>query len=116
MNHAILRLPSRIDYGITKDVQTFIFNDDTVAVADFGKTGTSITLTGFYYENNGEWVDISVINDMMDDQEDVTITGLPDTELNTVYKIRDFGFTLTGGEGFHYKYTLTLERKYDRLG
>lgn len=107
-------LPERIDYTVTKNVTTYGFADNTYAIEDMGKATEQITLNGCQVDKSG-WTESTTIHNMMDSQEDVTIYGLPDTDLNTDYLITNFNVNKKTGEPYNYYYSLTLERLRDRI-
>ena len=116
----ILPMPERIDYSSNSIVEVFHFADDTYGFQHMGKKGDIITLTGKLYGVTGgvpnAYSKVSFLNLLMDTGEDVSVTSLPDTDLNTIYKITDLSITAPSGIPKFYEYKLSLERKYDRLG
>jgi len=76
-------------------------------VDDYGRANKTLTISGREVTN---------ANNKMQDLKDichygakVTIAGLPDTNLNTDYMVRDFNFTPPTGTVDQYNWSLTLE-------
>jgi len=108
-----LEYPTSIVNTISKNVENIVFNDNTDAQLDCGKNEYGITLNGV--ETSNADANMQTINNIMDAQETVTITNLPDSNLNKEYRMRDFSFKRESGEINRYSYSLTLERVYDEI-
>jgi len=108
-----LEYPTSIINTISKNVENIVFNDNTDVQLDRGKNEYSITLNGV--ETSNADANMQTINNIMDAQETVTITNLPDSNLNKDYQIRDFSFKRESGEISRYSYSLALERLYDEI-
>ena len=113
---------SRVDTSVTKNVTTYVFTDDTATILDEGKTLDQIVLTGTDNENfpnispsSNIYTRMEIINTFMDDQEEISLSGMDDTYLNTDYYIHDFSFNAKPGQPDLYDFTITLERVRDRI-
>jgi len=104
---------TRIDFNVTKVVNTYVFSDDTDAILDEGKSIDQIILNGVQYNN----YDSSMVslNGMMDGQEEVVLSGMDDYYINTDYLIDDLSFNAITGTPNVYEFSITLERIEDRL-
>jgi hypothetical protein len=136
-----LDIVERIDFSTSRKVATYIFGDGTESILDEGKNvdhiiihgvdygediedpGAGFPLTfsiGFFpqYTYRNPSIKMDLLNGIMDDQEDVTVSGLENSNLNTDYLITDLEFNQEAGESTVplYRFSLTLERKYDQLG
>ena len=131
-----LEIIERIDFSTSRNIQTFTFGNGDEELIDAGKSVDQIILNGVNYSvvHRGvffpltfpiEWPDdydskrdMNLINGMMDRMEVVTLSGMSNTNLNTDYLISDFSFKQGAGEGSIplYRFSITLERKYDQLG
>ena len=109
-----LRNPERIDFSTTKNVVNYVFADNTDLQLDRGKSIDQIIITGT--ETSSASANMNSINAFMDNQEEITVAGLSDTNLNTEYIINSFSFNQEAGWVDRYSYVLTLERLHDRLG
>ena len=109
-----LRDPERIDFSTTKNVVNYVFADNTDIQLDKGKSIDQIIITGL--ETSTASANMNSINTFMDNQEEITVAGLSDTNLNTEYIINSFSFNQEAGWVDRYSYVLTLERLHDRLG
>ena len=109
-----LRNPERIDFSTTKNVVNYVFADNTDLQLDEGKTIDQIIIRGV--ETSSASSNMNKINAFMDGQEEITVAGLSDTNLNTDYIVNDFSFNRGMGEVDRYSYDLTLERLHDRIG
>jgi len=112
-NSVDLNMPSSIINIISKNIENIVFNDNTDAQLDCGKNEYGITLNGVEIEYAND--KMQTINDMMDAQEQITVSNLPDSNLNKEYRMRDFSFKRESGEINRYSYSLTLERVYDEI-
>ena len=111
-----LEIVERIDEAMANTVNVYTFGDGTEELLDEGRNSHSITITGVDKTdpvNRLEWV-----NTIMDNQEEVAVTGLGDTYFNTDYRIIDLNIEQGPGEGACplYHFSITLERIRDRLG
>ena len=107
-----LDMPTALLESTTKTVQNLVFNDGTDVQLDRGKTGDSLTLSGTEISTATEKMED--LNSLMNNQRIITIDGLPDTNLNTDYRISNLDFSTDLYDIYHYN--ITLERVYDRLG
>lgn len=107
-----LDMPTAMMESTTKTVQNIVFNDGNDVQVDRGKTGDALTLSGT--ETSSVTATMQDLNTIID--EIVTVSGLPDSNLNTDYRISNFDFNQEAGMPDIYSYNITLERIYDRLG
>ena len=111
---AVILRDERIDFGTTREIANFIFGDGTDIQTDMGKNSDYITVSGseatYCYSKMYE------LNRIMNLMEDVTLSGMADSTLNTDFLISDLNYTHEGGQLNRYNWSNTLERKQDRLG
>ena len=114
-NSATLNTVEKVEFNTQRNINTYVFTDDTASILDEGKNIDQVVLTGVL-KSSGITTS-GTINDIMDDQMDVELSGMDDSNLNTEYIIKDFSISQGRGEGASdlYHYTLTLERLRDRL-
>ena len=105
--------PSSISIGVVKKVENYVFADGTDRQLDRGKNSNYITISGV--ETNNAQGKTNTLNNIMDNQEDVTVTGLPDSNLNSDYLIRSLEFRHMPGTINIYRYTISLERLHDNI-
>ena len=105
--------PSGMQENVSKNVQNLVFNDGSDRQLDHGKTNDTLTLSG--RESVAAVVDMEQLNTFMDDQRIITVSGLPDSNLNTDYRIICLDFRQEAGYINRYSYSITLERISDRL-
>lgn len=104
---------NRIDFNTTRKINTYVFTDDSDEILDEGKNIDQIILNGIQTTNyNSSMVSL---NNIMDSQEEITLSGLDDNYLNTEYMINDLKFNALTGTPAMYEFSITLERMYDRL-
>ena len=108
---ANLTIPSRILESTSNTIQNLVFNDGTDVQLNRGKTGDSLTLSGT--EILDALTLMNTLNTFMDSGVVVTLSGLPDINLNTDYRISNFDYDQMLGEVC--KYNITLERVKDKL-
>ena len=109
-----LNTPSILTERISKNVKNMIFTDNTDTQLDRGKNSDSLILSGT--ETTDVSTKMNSINTLMDSGEEITLSGLDDTNLNTEYIITDFEFNQKAGTTNIYTWTITFERLYDSLG
>jgi len=113
---------SGVAFNTGRTVNTYVFTDDTADILDEGKNIDQIVVTGVDDDTFGYAFPIGtiygrakIINDFMDDQEEIELTGMNDNNLNTDYIVKDFSFNAKAGCPYIYDFTITLERLRDRL-
>jgi hypothetical protein len=89
-----------------------VFHDGTDVQMDRGRGSFGINITGI--ENSNYYDKMKWINTIMNNQENVLVSGLSDTNLNKYYYITDFSFTQNPAESL-YHYNLILERLYEEI-
>ena len=109
-----IQMPDSLMESTTKSVQNLVFNDGTDAQLPRGKTGDSLTLSGT--EISSPTAIMNSLNNFMDNRYIVAVSNLPDTNLNTDYRISNLDFSQEAGLPDIYHYNITLERTTDRLG
>ena len=133
-----LGLVETVTQSVSKNVTVYTFGDGSEELLDDGKSNHSIIVSGVDYitiiEDRGErfpltfpiefpeiltiwspYMRMAAINTMMDNMENVAVTGFEDTNFNTDYIITDFNFEQKSGEGAIplYHYNITLEKIRD---
>ena len=115
---------SGMDKQLKKDLQLTDFWSGDYNVTDRGLIDEPLTLTGIEYTTSAEqyacfpwcfplcfcthWYNkFTQVDDMMDMNEEVTVTGLP-SPFNAVYVIKNWGYRTTGTP-MALSWTLTLE-------
>jgi len=113
---------THINFNTIRTVNTYVFSDDTDAVLDEGKSVDQIIIKGIdndtfthVFPVTSIYGRMEIVNDFMDDQETVTLSGMDDSYLNTDYMINNFNFNAIAGTPESYEFSITLERKEDRL-
>ena len=100
--------PETLSMNHSRNVTRFLFPDNDYKVEDMGRAAKTLTLTG--YELVDGFNKMSKLRDMVHYGSVVSVTGLPDSNLNTTYLIKDFNFIdETGTAGEKYRWSLTLE-------
>jgi len=106
----------------TKIVNTYVFTDDSDEILDEGKSIDQLIITGVDSNNFSNVLPVgtiysraNIVNQLMDDQEIVTIKGLDDTYQNDDFVIKSFSFNQKAGEPEVYGFNITFERVRDRL-
>jgi len=110
----VLDVVKNISFNTSRVVNTYVFTDDTAAILDEGKNIDQIVVSGVFHGSSFSSY-ANTINTMMDRQDEITVTGFDDNNLNTDYIINDFNFDATGGRPEVYDFNITLERLRDRL-
>jgi len=103
--------PKTVNITISKKVETIYYTDGTDMQRDKGKTVHGLTITGLEYNDTNN--SMEYINNMMDNQDVITVSGLGHNDLDTNYIVSDFNFKREEGEPNSYYYTLILERIRD---
>lgn len=111
---AYLNIPTSLMESTTKTIQNLVFNSGNDVQLDRGKTGDALTLSGT--ETSSATANMESLNTFMDLKRIVTVSGLPDDNLNTDYRISNLDFVQEAGFVDVYNYNITLERIYDRMG
>jgi hypothetical protein len=106
----ILNVPDSITISTSRNIQLLSFTSGNIALMDKGYGNKSIIMTGVETSTSDD--KMKWLNYMMDNKEIVTISGLPDTNLNTVYYIADLSFKREAGEVYEYDWTITCDKKY----
>ena len=104
-----LNMPSNINVSHSRNVKRFTFPDGSYEIADCGRSGKTITLEGV--QNSDSSTKMDDIKDMAHNGSIISITGLPDSYLNTDYLIRDFSWSESSGHGDTrvYSWSMVLE-------
>lgn len=103
-----LTIPENLNVGHSRNIERFNFPAGDYEVADYGRSGKTLTITG--WETSSATIKMQSIKNMAHYGSSISLTGMPDTNLNTDYMIRNFSWTEEGGyaERF-YNWTLELE-------
>lgn len=109
-----LSMPLALIESTTNEIQNLVFSSGRDKQLNRGKTNDSLTLSGT--ETTDAVARMEGLNTFMDDQIILTLSGLPDTNLNTDYRISNLDFVQEAGYPDIYNYNITLERINDRLG
>lgn len=111
---AVILTDSRVDFGSSRNVVNYVFADGTDIQSDEGKSSDYITISGF--EFTAPYSKMYHLQEMMNEQEEVTLSGMADSNLNEDYLITDIQFDEQGGQVDRYNWSITIERKYDTVG
>jgi hypothetical protein len=103
-----LNSPTNISKSHVRNIKEFLFWDGSETISDWGKQSETIIISGFEYSSATQ--SMKKVEEMMRNRYQVSITGLPDSEMNTDYIIRNLDYERRGGNVDIYEYTLTLER------
>jgi hypothetical protein len=102
-----LPLPESISMNHSRNTSRFTFPDGDYAVEDMSRAGKSLSLSGWstvsYHEK------MQSIADMAHYSSSVSLSGLPDSNLDGDYYIRSFSFNQEGGQPHLYTWSLELE-------
>jgi uncharacterized protein YvpB len=104
-----------VSQTVSKNVTTYTFDDGTESLLDEGKNKHGIIISG--YDKTNPVNRMRWMNTIMDNMQNVVVSGFDDTNFNTTYIILDFSFKQGTGEGAIpiYHYDLTLERIHDEV-
>ena len=110
----------RIVLSTTRTVVNYVFADNTDLQLDEGKSIDQIVIYG---NDNDTFPNVfpvstiygrmNIVNTFMDDKEEITLSGMDDTNLNTEYIINDFSFNQEEGIPSSYDFEITLEGLHD---
>jgi len=110
-NQSITLNTTNVSVGIVKKIENYNFADGSDAQLDRGKTSNHITISGVETSNSKD--KMSTLNNIMDNRETVSISGLPDSSLNTDYHIRSLSWQHIPGTMNVYRYNIVFERLHD---
>jgi len=106
-----LSIPDQLSVSHNRNISRFNFPDGDYEIADMGRTGKSLNLSGIEY--NSTVSDMQSLKDMCHYSSAVNITNLPDSNLNTDYLIRSFSWEDISynneTQNRTYRWNLTLE-------
>ena len=105
--------PFSVVRSVEKNVETYTFSSGDVEILDKYKNSDRLTLT--WTTTSNTYNIARYINEIMDEQDYIEITGLDDINLNTSYYISNYNIEQTQGYNDKYDMSITLERRYDRL-
>ena len=106
--------PNTLLRNIGNDIETYTFSDGDDSVIFRTKTSDRLVIT----YTTSSFGKVKWLNDIMDAQYAVDITGLDDNNLNASYLIDNLNVvqdTSMYDDSGLYKITIALERKYDEL-
>ena len=107
-NTVTLNLPDSLSIGHSRSIQRFLFPSGDYEILDVGRSGKTFTISGV--ETTNADTKMQTLKTMCHYGSVVTITGMPDDNLNTDYLIVDFSFEdISFGSERKYRWTLTLE-------
>ena len=104
----ILSDPNGVDYVTSRRVRNYVFDDGTDVQVDVGKQNEGIILHGTETSdavNKMYWV-----NQVMDNQEEVTLSGMTDTHLDADYLISNVDYSQKMGWIERYDWSISFER------
>jgi len=104
---------NRVDFSTVRNVKTVIFGDGTDIQVDYGKENDYIIIGGT--ENTNPETKVENFNIMVNRGEDITLTGMNDSNLDTDYKVVSFDYKRTYKNINVYNFSITLERLHGRL-
>ena len=102
-----LPLPKSLSMSHSRNINRFTFPNGNYEVEDMSRSGKTLSLTG--WSNTDLYTKMQGISDMAHYSSSVSVTGLPDSNLNTDYYIRSFSFNQKGGEVSLYTWSVELE-------
>jgi hypothetical protein len=111
-----LREPSKLISYTGKNISIYKFQDGTNGILDKGKRVFQITMDGTEYNDTQSTThtNMNKLNQIMNAQEPVILTGLSDTNLNNKeYYIVGVSFKRPIGEPNTYYWSITLERLHE---
>lgn len=107
-----LLLPDRITRGHTRNVDRYLFPDGEYSVIDSGRSSKTLTLSGIQVTDSV--TKIQNLENMLDYGNVVTLSSLPDSNMNTDYIVKSFNIDdiSYNSETLNrvYRWTITLER------
>ena len=104
--------PSTLAEVNVENVGTIVFSDNSYVAFHAGRSSEQLILTGVHTSSN-VFTLMASVRTLMDNREEVTISGLPDSNFNSVYRIMDLGCVRNVADGYCVRYTLTLSRKHE---
>ena len=102
-----LNTPMTLSASHSRKIGRVTFPDGSYEVDDYGRAGKSLKITG--HETSSATANMQKLKDMCHYGEKVTIAGLPDSNHNTDYMIRNFSYKQAGGMVDRYIWSLDLE-------
>jgi len=102
-----LNTPMTLSASHSRKIGRVTFPDGSYEVDDYGRAGKSLKITG--HETSSAAANMQKLKDMCHYGEKVTIAGLPDSNHNTDYMIRNFSYKQAGGMVDRYIWSLDLE-------
>lgn len=103
-----LRMPENISYIDSKGIQQFHFFSEGNAVFDIGKEAETITLSG--YETSAVSDTFRILDEIVDNDEEVTLDGFDIDELDTTWVVADYNYSVKGRMDDECKWSITLEK------
>lgn len=93
-------------------IATYNFGGDDYVSHHSGRQTEQLIVTGIQYSSD-VYTLMSEIKTMMDAAEEVTVTGLPDSNHNTTYRIAHLAKDRHEADYNCVRYTITLEKKQE---
>lgn len=104
--------PKTVSTTTVKNMSILTLYDGDEKAVDRARTSDGITLTGT--QTTSAYTKCKTLNQIMDGENEVTISGLADSNLNADYRIGNFSFSADIGYPTNmYDWTITLERMRD---
>ena len=102
--------PDSITNSISRNLTRFTFTNGSYEVLDKGLGSEQLILTG--YEASTSSIEAMTKMDEIEDMmgQEITISGLDDTNLNTTYYIENLSYEEPLGHQKQIRYSLTLEK------
>ena len=104
--------PNNIVRSIGSTIDEYQFGDGTDARLNMGKNSDRVTMT-YYCNQTDAW--LADLEQLCDDGEEVAVSGLQDTNLNTTYLFSSKSVEQDADSPEHYKIVISLERTVDNL-
>lgn len=102
-----LTMPESLQVSHSRQVNRHRFFTGNYEVDDYGRAGKTLSINGT--EISSATANMQSLKDICHYGASVTISDLPDSNLNTDYHIVDFNFQQQGGEVDIYRWSLSLE-------
>ena len=96
----------------TEKIATHVFSDNSYVAHHTGRSSEGLIITGIQ-RGSDVYTKMSDIKAIMDNAEEVTISGLSDSNLNGDYRIANLEKRRQTSDGLCVRYTLSLEKKQE---
>jgi len=102
-----LNNPTTLDVTHSRKIQRHTFPSGDYEVDDYGRANKTLTLSGI--ETSNAYSKMQTLKNMTHYGDKVTLSGLPDSNLNTDYHIKNFTYRQEPGQMNIYHWNLVLE-------